>query len=681
MPSIGSVILRPRARLLAVIGRELIKNESVALTEIVKNSYDADASYVRIVLRTLSKPALATIEVRDDGHGMSTETVLKAWVEPATSYKREKGARSPKGRVLLGEKGVGRFAVDKLGSKCELITRREGETHETVLYLDSEAYDENVYLDEVKNQWEVRDAVEIVAPSHGTVVRISKLRTTYTELLVEDLHKSLSKLVSPTVSPEFPFEIQFKSEDYPQLGGKIRNPLPLERAPYFIRGTVQENGMFTYAIKNDTLREADLTTMDRESKKWFEGRVPECGTFKFAVYAWEKSAAELKKAGIDQFGNQYLKENFGLKIYRDGFRVLPYGEVDDDWLDLDGRRVQNPTLRMGRNRIFGWVEISRAKNPKLLDKTNREGLIQEGKAYEDLRRLCVNALSLLEDYRFSRRPDARKKDEKGGDVYLRLHELKRELKDESATKLVAAVESEYEDEQKGWGEQVERMADLAGIGVTVERITHEFEKTVVVARQNQKSLLKLISATTIDRDRCEKLVSSTLEVLDVAETQLRLLSPLYFPQRGKIDEVSIKELVESIVFMLSDSIKAGNVVIDVQVKRDIELRANRGKMLQVFLNLLDNAIYWLDVGGTKNPKIIVSIDAGKHSVTVGDNGRGVASKDIPNLFQPFFSTKPKGRGLGLYICKDILGELDAEIEYLEEHKILPGANFQITFKK
>jgi signal transduction histidine kinase len=676
----GSIVLRPKARLFAVIGRELIRDESVALSELVKNSYDADATFFRVSLKDVSKPDIAWLEIRDDGHGMSRETVLKAWVEPATSFKRERGTLSPKGRILLGEKGVGRFAVDKLGSKCELITRREGEENETVLYLDSQAYDKDVYLDEVKNHWQVRPPTEIMNPAHGTIIRISKLRTNYSRESAENLHKALSRLVSPVVSTELPFDIQFRSPDYPELEGKIHIPLPLERAPYTMKGSVDKNGEFTYVIKNEPLHEIDLTRLDKETKKWFHGRTLDCGPFKMYVYAWEKSAAELKRAGVDEFGNQYLKENFGVKIYRDGFRVLPYGDVDDDWLDLEARRVQNPTLRLGRNRVFGWIEISRKQNPKLVDKTNREGLIQEGKAYEDLRRLCVNALSLLENYRFSIRPSAIKH-EKQSPIHLGLIELKQELKNHPAAKLLATVEKQHDEEIKSWEEQVERMADLAGIGVSVERITHEFEKTTKVAKENQEKLLKHLSDQEIDKDYCRKIIGATLEAIEVAETQLRLLSPLYFPQRGKMEDLSIEELAKQSVFMLSDSIVRCNADVKIEAGEDIRLQANRGKMLQVFLNLIDNAIYWLEVSDTKKPKILVSIGNSKRIVTVADNGPGVSPKDVQNIFQPFFSTKPKGRGLGLYICRDILGELDADIEYLDKEKLLPGANFRITFKK
>lgn len=255
----GTVALRPRAHLLAIIGRELIKDESVAISELVKNSYDADATFVNVLLVGVSSPDSGRIDIRDDGHGMTTETVLTAWAEPATSFKRgQREGRSPRGRILLGEKGVGRFAVDKLGKKVELITRREKEDHETVLHIDSGVYDKDVYLDEVKNEWETRPPKEIVDPPQGTILRITQLRGAYSQELVENIHKALAKLISPVIKSELKFQIKFQCSDYPKLTGEIEIPLPLSRAPWSIRGSVNENGNFTYVIKEGPLQETDL---------------------------------------------------------------------------------------------------------------------------------------------------------------------------------------------------------------------------------------------------------------------------------------------------------------------------------------------------------------------------------------------------------------------------------------
>ncbi|HIK81446.1 MAG TPA: histidine kinase, partial [Planctomycetes bacterium] len=119
----GSISFQPRARLLKIIGEELISDEVVAIIELVKNAYDADASRVTVdFLRTDENDA--AIEIRDDGHGMNLNQLLEGWMHPAGSSKRGAGPRrTGKGRRLLGEKGVGRFAADKLGRRLEIVSR------------------------------------------------------------------------------------------------------------------------------------------------------------------------------------------------------------------------------------------------------------------------------------------------------------------------------------------------------------------------------------------------------------------------------------------------------------------------------------------------------------------------------------------------------------------------------
>lgn len=389
----------------------------------------------------------------------------------------------------------------------------------------------------------------------------------------------------------------------------------------------------------------------------------------------------MRKAGVGEAGNKYLRENYGIRIYRDGFRVLPYGDRDDDWLGLDARRVQNPTQRIGRNRILGWVEISRQENPDLNDKTNREGLIEEGKAFADLRDLCISALSLLEDYRYPLRPEARKPRETGSNVSLVLYDLQKQLSGEPL-KLARALQKDYESEVDEWHEQVDTLTDLAGIGVTLEKVTHEFDKAINIAKKNQDALLLHLEKPEISKPYVIKIAKSTSDAINVAERQLQLISPLYFPERGKKELLSLQEIADSTQFVFADRMRELNVHYEVKLagKEGLTLKANRGDLLEVFVNLLDNSLYWLEASSTSDPKIVVKIDAQQRRIIFADNGPGVSPKAILNLFKPFFTTKPRGRGLGLFICKDVLTELDANIEYLEKNQILPGANFLISFE-
>jgi hypothetical protein len=122
----GKETFRPRARLVSVLGEQLIRDATVGLLELVKNGYDADADHVVVKLLNLSDPLKTIVSVEDDGYGMDLETILYKWLEPATGHKEEakkQSKRTKKGRLPLGEKGVGRFAAHKLGHRLMLISR------------------------------------------------------------------------------------------------------------------------------------------------------------------------------------------------------------------------------------------------------------------------------------------------------------------------------------------------------------------------------------------------------------------------------------------------------------------------------------------------------------------------------------------------------------------------------
>ncbi|MFD2671456.1 ATP-binding protein [Marinicrinis sediminis] len=127
-----AVAFRPRARLMSQLGEQLIKDENIAVLELIKNAYDADAKKVQIKMRDIQSEELAVISIEDNGDGMSFDTVKNCWMEPGTDNKEKKlkqmienDSRSKLNRLPMGEKGIGRFGVHKLGNKITLITRAE----------------------------------------------------------------------------------------------------------------------------------------------------------------------------------------------------------------------------------------------------------------------------------------------------------------------------------------------------------------------------------------------------------------------------------------------------------------------------------------------------------------------------------------------------------------------------
>src|SRR5580658_1602717 len=182
----GYVEFRPRARLLKLIGAELISDDILAITELVKNAHDADASTVVIEFRGVTGSG-GTIAVRDDGHGMDLDVLLHHWMEPAGTTKAGKNGRlTHRGRRVLGEKGVGRFAADKLAQHLELISRRAGERTELSAVFDWDEFDTDTrMLSDVKNRWDTKTPTEIA--KSGTVLRLSGLRTVWNERMFRRL--------------------------------------------------------------------------------------------------------------------------------------------------------------------------------------------------------------------------------------------------------------------------------------------------------------------------------------------------------------------------------------------------------------------------------------------------------------------------------------------------------------
>ena len=225
----GAIAFQPRARLLKLIGEELISDEVVALSELVKNSHDADARTVIVTFRGVSSPG-GSLEVRDDGIGMDASTLLGRWMEPAASTKVGKGRQiTRKGRRVLGEKGVGRFAADKLARCLEIVSRCRARSDEIHAVVDWDLFDNgSLLLSEVLNRWEVRPARE-VGP-HGTLLRMTGLRAAWSERMFRRLSIRLSRLLSPFRQDD-PFVIRIESDEFPHYSGELRADF-LDRAPY-----------------------------------------------------------------------------------------------------------------------------------------------------------------------------------------------------------------------------------------------------------------------------------------------------------------------------------------------------------------------------------------------------------------------------------------------------------------
>ena len=214
--------IRPYARLLMnILGDQLITDKKVAVIEIIKNCYDADASCVKVRFRNMSNVKLnnlpleeqAYIEIEDDGCGMSLNIIRDVWLRPATpnkfDKKKRKDNRTKRGRIIQGEKGIGRFAIHKLGEKIELYTKAAGnnEVKLEMNFVDFDPDDLNLFnqptdsdyklLDEVSNNWYVQNPPERVFSESGTIIRIYNIRERWSQNDYKELYKNIQRMMPP----------------------------------------------------------------------------------------------------------------------------------------------------------------------------------------------------------------------------------------------------------------------------------------------------------------------------------------------------------------------------------------------------------------------------------------------------------------------------------------------------
>lgn len=719
------------------IGLELISSETVALTELVKNSFDADATHVLV---RLSGPVhdgripvgRGELEILDDGVGMSGGVIVNTWLEPATPNRRRQ-KHSEAGRRLLGEKGVGRFAAAKLAHRLTLSSRPEGSA-EVRMQLDWRDFeDEEKYLDEIAIDWSetepttfapkgpaeemwrlaVREhlhaklrsaATAGLNPRRGTLLRLQETRVEWNLTLLTELRTTLARLINPFaaeegVVPEFTIMLDAPPE-FGAVVGLVEPPEQLSRPHYTLEATVDAIGHATGTMQ---LKDGSETEVDEHLVKT-DDQVPDddcplrSGPFRIRLRVWDRDVESLRDVSDSQPASsvrQVLDRAAGISIYRDGFRVLPFGEPRDDWLRLDLRRVNSPTRRLSNNQIVGYVSIGRDQNPDLVDQTNREGIV-DGPAFDDLRHAVLQLLSVIEGARYKMRRSPGEKRRRGGLLdRIDLGELRSAIAaalpaDRAIVAMVTDLQRELDDRTNEVGQALARYHRLATLGQLVDRVVHELGQPLLKSRQAADLGLERIDAARPISATCREVVENLAERLSriseqtrVANDVLRRIQPFGGRRRGRPPRIQMEESIANAVALLEDELK--RVSADVSLPTGVTTVTVDGTELQeVIVNLLNNSLYWLLRVPKVKRKINISVNRNHDesvSLVVEDSGPGVKEDDHPFIFDPYFTTREGGAGLGLSIAGEIVSDFYGGELALLPPGALGGARFQATLRK
>ena len=709
-----SGVFRPRAHLLRTLGDELISSETVAVIELVKNAYDADATHLLVRFQGPLETGQGQIEVIDNGHGMSLETIQTVWMEPATRFKKHQSRSRGRKRRVLGEKGIGRFAAARLANSLEVVTRHAGTDREIRAFFDWKQFDdEQKYLDQVEVTWEQRDPGETRSEgtfqllgeagnlTHGTILRMKELRTTWGKQQAEELHTGLSRLISPIagqdgLSPDDVFEVHLQfPPPFEGLSGKVEPPEILMSPHYMIAGSVDQDGHYNLTLK---LKESSSQEIIQDQFNLDQSHSPQCGPFCIELRVWDRDPTSMGEVAQEHGSTvrdvrSDLNSAAGISIYRDGFRVLPYGESHNDWLRLDLRRVQNPTLRLSNNQIVGYVLISADDNLDLRDQSNREGLI-EGPALEDLRELIKRVIAELEQRRYDARhnEDEFKIGQRGlfGDFNLAaVHDLAKQRypDDTELLTLVAEKEKDLERRVEEVQEVLGRYRRLATLGQLIDTVLHDGRTPV--AKISSAANLGLRDIERIGKDY-NGLIQKLAHRLKFIKTHAGMLSTIFRKiqpfggrKRGRPETVRLEQIITDAFSILAEEIAQTGAQIKLP-DTNTRVTVDPVEIQLVIINLLQNSLYWLDRVPQEHRQIAVEIRRNsieEVEILFSDSGPGIQSEFQERIFDPYFSTKPDGIGLGLTIAGDIVSEYyKGKLELIETGS-LPGATFRITLRK
>lgn len=703
----GQFVFKPRARLIKTIGEELISNDNVAITELVKNSYDAGSPIVDITfygevvekesargkgrkettekIKYIKKEG-ASITIYDQGSGMDFDTILHAWMEPATNYKKKKDNQNPS-RKFSGEKGIGRFASAKISKKLELVSKQIGK-EEIVVSFDWEAFsEEENYLEDVKINWFTRPAKEI--RECGTILKLNELNADWTEDDIRSLRVALSRLMNPIVPAEdFLISINLPKNFSNILSGVIERPETLNKPNYYIKGDVSKNGEPCNVIFYSKLtgKEEELSLSKSVFPKDYTA-----GPFSFEFKIWDRDSENLNNLAQETNAlvndiKKDLDELCGISIYRDNIRVLPYGNANNDWVRLDIRRVNNPTLRLSNNQIVGYVSIGLETNPHLQDQSNREGLV-ESQAFEDLKEYIKCLLNEVEQRRYGERPRENEKSQVALSLFeqLSLSSITFKIKEEkpSAEEILNLIHQKdiaLKETANKLQEIISRYRRLSALGQLIDPIIHDGGQYLHKIDLKSRFIFDESQKTSVDIQKISNKASEIQAIKKDFSLLFKRLEPFGGRRRGRPKTIVIEDVIKNQYVLCEEEFSKYNIehiVSHTQHKVTID----ESELSVILMNLIQNAIYWLSTTDNKRKlEIAVGDETDGLYIIVSDNGPGVKEGTEDEIFNPYFSTKPDGIGLGLAIVGEIMAEYNGELSLIKEG-LLGGASFKLLFKK
>lgn len=819
--------LTASARLIMQLGEQLIEDELVALLELIKNAYDADANNVDVVIdtETVTPYGKGRIEIKDDGNGMIPSIVRNSFLRLSTSFKEEEKSSIYYHRRVLGKKGIGRLSFQRLGNYITVETVPNVERFEETDLLKEEDVEfikeySKINIDINWSEFPIdMDFSEITAvvkyekdvvASYGTKIVIQgiknlnfwdmdkkkkeKLKNELLNMMdpfqknfnlkkserfnvllkINDVPYSVEPVDESLLDELYDSKVSFDFKDW-KLYVKIERPLKyvmqrrnsivkrMEDSGYeILREAEYEKECKEYIVDFKDLNKVSIdypkinftiekTTFLSESRiselieKKEKGEITEeeyikeivaqyayPGDFAGAIYARDKTNKEeidiilgkegLVKAKLNTLSdiNKAWSSMQGVYVYRNGFRVLPYGRKD--WIGFTEKSQTAANNIYKEHTVVGYLKLDGFTSEKLEEQTNRQGFIQDeyGKNFFMLIQKFLLNIMFESDIKF--RDGFSRTKEKNGEVVTdngkivferiagfedekdaRMQDVKEQVEDlriaisnktmaaDMSQKVIEnlqdkilqyeAVEKKAIDEKKQEiylkSQQIEEIKDivpLLGLGIIAESLTHEMNRI----EQNIEDCARDTIKCKNDTDKIVKNQRNIITQTNFLKIQLAHMESTYRRNLEKQEEILLRDFLVD-MYVNEDSPmsrKARRDGVGVLIEgENISIKANKGILTTIFDNIFLNSLYWVQYSQQEKCIKFVIKQSGK--IECFDSGCGVHPEIEDKLFEPFRFMKENGRGLGLFIVQELTENMNGRVWLSDERR--DGRRYKFVF--
>jgi signal transduction histidine kinase len=725
------------ARLPIQLGRQSISSSLVAICELIKNSYDADSTKVDLEFISKDSQSYDTLVIQDNGEGMSYEDIQKNWLIIGTSHKTQYEISKYGNRVYTGAKGLGRLGADRLCRKLIMQTKLSTDPFLIELEIEWHAYENtDKPLSQIKHKiYKVQSPASDEFGSFpkqqqsGTRIILQGLKDNWDEKFLKDLKKELSLLVSPFKEAQ-DFQISIHSNLH-EVNGSVASSDVVDYARWYVEATLDEDivdASFTYGPDGRKFELSKIVWRD-----WAKDRpeTPSSGPLRFKMYFIPWDAPGLKSVDFSRRNwRDFMDANQGIRIYRDHFRVRPYGEPTGrgDWLDLGIRRAKSPGgvkqggWRVGPHQVIGAVFIGRRENHLLEDQTNREGIV-ESDAFFDMRAFCTKVIQhfehyahlvakeedsstttedlkksakdaldqttkVVEDLKENIRKKSPEQQDNTPDLLNRIVDVEKKLAEASARS--SELEAHLEQKAEELEHEKDTLANLASLGILTVCFGHEAKEFTNLALANAQSLKRsfeggkfmLTSPHDEEFSAClNRIISTTGFVRNFASFALSNIKP----DKRKRRVIDIGMTAKNVFNALRASLERQNIESSVDVESSTKVSAFEIDIESIFVNLISNSIWALrkTPNGSRVISVKVSTEYNSVNISFADSGCGLDAGTEEQIFEPMYSTRMdrkgyvEGTGMGLAIVKSFIdNHTDGDITAIAKGR-LGGAEFNI----